>query len=382
MELKIDLLPALSLLGAVQGLFLASVLFFQRRGNRQANRIFAALVFLFSLRLMEVAGYWSTFFLAFPHLAFTTSPFPFLFGVLLYFYAIALSGRIPALRKRDAYHFIPFLAYIARLFRFYIQSGDRKLVLLKRYIYSDSPELSQMFFLTKAAQDVLMLFYIILTLRLLREHGRRVAKAARAEQAKIKWLTRLTVGLGVFVLLDSAHVIELGFFGYEYIKEVYSPLILFSAGVIYMLGYVALKQPEVISGGVHLTGPPRYEKSTLNSNRVDAYASRLVAAMEEEKLYTDSALKLSDLAEKLGIAPHHLSQVLNVKLRKNFFDFVNSYRIDEAKHRLSQPQHNHFTILSIAHEVGFNNKASFNSAFKKHTGMTPSQFRDSSSNGP
>ena len=99
--------------------------------------------------------------------------------------------------------------------------------------------------------------------------------------------------------------------------------------------------------------------------------------MEEDKLFTDSDLNLQLLAQKLAISPYYLSQIINVKLHKNFFDFINRYRIDEAKKILSQPKNDHYTILSIAYEVGFNNKTSFNAAFKKHTSRTPSQFRNS-----
>jgi AraC-like DNA-binding protein len=97
--------------------------------------------------------------------------------------------------------------------------------------------------------------------------------------------------------------------------------------------------------------------------------------METEKPYTDGDLTLQKLARKLLISPHHLSQTLNERLRQNFFDFVNSYRIEEAKRRLVDPAKKHYSILGIAEEVGFNSKSAFNVAFKKHANMTPSEFR-------
>jgi AraC-like DNA-binding protein len=107
---------------------------------------------------------------------------------------------------------------------------------------------------------------------------------------------------------------------------------------------------------------PKYEKSTLTPARASAYVSKLLHLMESERLFARSELKLQDLAHQLDISPHHLSQIINERLGQNFFEFINHYQ--------------QFTILSLALEVGFNNKASFNAAFKKHTGMTPSQFRD------
>jgi AraC-like DNA-binding protein len=74
------------------------------------------------------------------------------------------------------------------------------------------------------------------------------------------------------------------------------------------------------------------------------------------------------------MVPNHLSQVINAELNKSFFDFINEYRIAEAKRRLLDGRFEHYSILAIALEVGFNNKASFNRVFKKHTRMTPSDF--------
>jgi YesN/AraC family two-component response regulator len=99
--------------------------------------------------------------------------------------------------------------------------------------------------------------------------------------------------------------------------------------------------------------------------------------MEQEKCYREEDLSLQDLAEKLSIPSHHLSQVINEKLIKNYSDYVNTYRIEEAMEHLADSWQKRRKILSIAFEVGFNTKATFNYVFKKHTGMTPSQYRKS-----
>ena len=78
----------------------------------------------------------------------------------------------------------------------------------------------------------------------------------------------------------------------------------------------------------------------------------------------------------MSISSHHLSQILNERIRQNFFDFVNSYRIEEAKRKLVEPATKHYSILGIAEEVGFNSKSAFNNAFKKHTNMTPTEFKN------
>ncbi|MBC7910399.1 MAG: helix-turn-helix domain-containing protein, partial [Pyrinomonadaceae bacterium] len=122
----------------------------------------------------------------------------------------------------------------------------------------------------------------------------------------------------------------------------------------------------------------RYEKSTLTQERAERSLSRLREVMLAEKPFTDSELTLPKLAGRMGISAHHLSQIINERLNQNFFDFINAHRIEEAKRRLFDPKKKHLSILGIAEEVGFNSKSTFNAAFKKHTGMTPSEWRKSS----
>ena len=98
--------------------------------------------------------------------------------------------------------------------------------------------------------------------------------------------------------------------------------------------------------------------------------------METEKPFLIPELTLNQLAEKVSIPPRSLSEVINSIFHQNFFDYINSYRIQEAKQLLMNSNDNK-TILYILLEVGFNNKSVFNNAFKKHTGMTPTQWKKS-----
>jgi AraC-like DNA-binding protein len=97
--------------------------------------------------------------------------------------------------------------------------------------------------------------------------------------------------------------------------------------------------------------------------------------MTHEKPYLNPELNLYLLAERLNLLPNHLSQAINSVERKNFFDFVNHYRIQEVKKCLVSNEKEHLTLLGIAFECGFNSKTSFNRTFKKIVGLTPSEFR-------
>ena len=97
--------------------------------------------------------------------------------------------------------------------------------------------------------------------------------------------------------------------------------------------------------------------------------------METQKPYLDGNLTILDLAAATGIPRHHITQVLNERHKRNFFTFINEYRIKEVIEKFGDPKFNNYTILAIAMDAGFNSKTTFNSFFKTQTGQTPSEYR-------
>ena len=117
----------------------------------------------------------------------------------------------------------------------------------------------------------------------------------------------------------------------------------------------------------------KYKKSMLLGIDSETLYYQLLAIMKEEHIYRDSEITLSKFSERLALTPHQLSEFLNKKLNSNFSSFINFYRINEAKELLIRDSDK--TILSICFFTGFNSKSSFNTAFKKHVGQTPNEFR-------
>jgi len=377
MQPSINTWAVLLLFAAAQGLFLALVLFTHQRGNRRANRVLALLVLLFSLRLVETAGYWTKYILEFPQFWLATASFSFLFGTLLYFYARFLTAENHSFRKKGWLHFLPFVLQVGWLASFYRLSSETKLSILQRYLAVENPPpANTLYFVVFLLQICHMLIYTGLALAVIKNHAPTIKGVSLSiEKMSLNWLRNLTIGFGGFVLLTLLYVIWLQL-GFPYSRTVDALVLIAMASQIYLIGYMTLRQPEIFSGALSLKNAPKYEKSTLTPARAETYLHKLRHLMETEKLFTNSDLKLQNLAQKLDLSPHHLSQILNEKLGQNFFDFLNHYRIEEAKKYFIDTEKQRYTILSIALEVGFNNKASFNTAFKKHTGMTPSQFRD------
>jgi len=117
-------------------------------------------------------------------------------------------------------------------------------------------------------------------------------------------------------------------------------------------------------------------KFALDTAAAEEIKIKILYLFEVEKIYRDEDLSLQTLSARLSLPAHHLSWVINETLGFTFSRLVNSYRIDEVKKRLGDPDEAGRTILDIAFEAGFNTKTAFNKVFKQQTGMTPSEFRE------
>ncbi len=116
---------------------------------------------------------------------------------------------------------------------------------------------------------------------------------------------------------------------------------------------------------------------SISEDELNPKINELLKIMLEEKPYLDTELDIGILANQLNIHAHQLSKLINSQINKNFFEFVNNYRIEEFKKLVANPKNKHFSILGLALDAGFNSKATFNRIFKNSTGLTPSQFRES-----
>jgi AraC-like DNA-binding protein len=121
----------------------------------------------------------------------------------------------------------------------------------------------------------------------------------------------------------------------------------------------------------------KYRKSSLTETNKEKILGNIIFELETRQYFLDNLASLSELAKKIGESPHHVSQVMNEKLNKSFFELLASYRIDEAKKILSGDKKGKITVEEISEMVGYNSKTAFNNAFKKLSGKTPSEFRKS-----
>jgi len=287
---------------------------------------------------------------------------------------------------------IPFFLYALYQLPFFLASEEIKL-------QSVSMPLSGHYFKVVVLQTILLLLYVIQSYRILRSHQERIQDIfSDIEKKKLNWLNFFLITFGIIWVAAFIKFI----LGINYAGDFVIPPILLCL-TIYGIGYYALKQPEIfkdIHNEIHpvksngkltilrpvatssgagqtlnVKSAPKYEYSTLTSQELSEYGQKLISYLKKEKPYTNSDLKLQDIAHFFKLPPHQLSQIINMELKCNFYTLINKYRINQAKSQLIDSGKQHLNIIEIAYEVGFNSKSAFNTAFKKNTGLTPTQYK-------
>ena len=387
-----DWLSTIHLLGATQGIFLAVILASKRR-NSVANKILAGVMLAFTLELITTVYHAKGYDEVWPHFIGVTYPLPFLFAPLLYLYARSVSESAASFKKTYLLHLIPVALVVLYMTPFYWQSGAAKLAVLQQPEgHPWTPDLRSI----NHVKFVYSFLYLALIIRLLTRHRERIKNTfSSIEHLNLAWLRNMTIG-GV-TLWGIAFVIYLfGFFGSapdaapDPIEGYDDYVALAMAVFVYAIGYLGLRQPEIFAPPLPRAAvsqdeeraadgaepaKAQYAKSGMDPNRARRHVEALLRLMETEKPYKKSDLTLQELAEALSVSPHNLSELINTQLGKNFYDFVNGYRVEEVQRRLADPSAAHLTMLALGLEAGFNSKSSFNAVFKKHTAMTPSQYR-------
>jgi AraC-like DNA-binding protein len=384
--------------GAGQGVVLA-LLLATRQANQLANRFLAALIFLISAQSVLVAFDTREFFLAFPHLSKVSWLLPFFIVPSLYLFVRKLTSPQPRLQTGDLLHFIPALLIFGALLPYYLKSRAEKVAYLNDFELARQDDFGFIGQITLASY----LFYLLLSLRRLKRYGKKIRDTfSELEKIRLQWLRQF-----IYIVLLLLVIGAIAFYAKKWaipvLTEIYHYHIHYLGVIlmIYWIGYKALSQPGIfVQPRATVADKPvalpvadedtvpsvetaatngggkgrKYEKSVLKESDSQAYIDLLLDYMEAEKPYRQRNITIQDLATQVQIPKHHLSQVINDRLGKNFYDFINQYRVAEAQLLLVDPRYRHLTNLAVAEEAGFNSKATFNAVFKKQTGQTPSEY--------
>ena len=364
-------------LGGLQAILLALILFFRSDANQRGRRLLALL--LLSLGIASCFHSFNnlSFYLEFPHLIRLNWGLPLIFGPLLYLYVRQLTVPEARLNKSDIQFFTPYFLNILLLLPFFLQNGESKIQILDYFtaIITRGTDIYQTYYyLLQVAIAYWGWHYTIKCFPLLTEYQNRLlASFSEIEKRQLAWLKTIIYGfLGLFALfvLVLWLTIKNTYPDFDYAQYFYVG----SFGLVYWMTFKAVNLQTTTSSAPPQPATPKMPaKSTAPQDK--ALAEQLLQHMEAEKPYLNSELTAVQLADSLHITRHQLSQVLNEQVGKNFYDFINSYRVAAFKAHLTDPAFQSFSLLGMALEAGFKSKSSFNSVFKKLTGMTPSQYK-------
>lgn len=321
--------------------------------------------------------------------------FPFLYSPILLLYVLSVAAKKKLKLKWHIWHFLPFIYFsIITLVFFYNNDGSYILEVYDGYLHKSKnlPYYLTYWQLMAASGGI----YTLLSLWLLQKHQKNIKhEFSYYERINLNWLRYwiicsmicfcvifILVTVGSFNLMQASdsfklisvtltiNLVVISFFGFK------------QTSIFIEADYEIVQQEKKVVETVqlHRNEPDafekKYEKSGLTKEQAEEYKKTILSFMNDKKPYLENKLSLKQLASDLNISTNHLSQVINQQLKLSFFDFVNQYRVEEIKLKLSDDKYKHLTILALAYDCGFNSKSSFNSTFKKITGKTPSEFKN------
>ncbi len=344
------------------------------------DRVMGLYLVLQSLMLLEYVLFWSNLIHSMPWMIDVTYTFPLLYGPLLYiFFDDAFGNEKPLVKYWP--HFLAFAAVLVLKAPFYFSDADTKLNHVLDVPFAHILSYYSWFKIAHMLTYCVVLFVMI-------------SKRSGVGHMRL-WARMISSLFLLFTLLTLIYEVSAASGFYTLSGDYFVSLA--SVASIALVGWsarsygqvtsgmnlsAALKSPEsrtmehLLIERRQLEGlPEKYNKSKMPESLATKLSHDLEKLMNDERLYRENDLKLETLAERLGTTRHFVSQVINQTHKMHFFDYVNMKRIQEAKDLLRSSTRKELNVIEIAYRVGFNNKGTFNSVFKKVTGMTPTEFR-------
>lgn len=375
-------------LGILQGMLLAALIFLYPRGDKSVNLFLACFILAVSSvmslpMIVHFVGWQNSFFV---------QSLPLLPGPFLYLYIRSFKETIT---WRKAWpHFILFFVWLIPTY-FNLAKYSK--------LYPDAPMVpinvlgSPTTILLVMGRPVLQVVYYFLARKELIAYQRSIRQLfSETSRIDLNWARFLVNG---FLVLVGVFFVA---FPLMFVFPNHISLILLinmsvGAPYIYMATWLGIKQytvwqvqPGVNKETAEVTIQQAVEiesnntngkkikpaKTAQNDDRMEVLVKKIIVLMEEEKLYQEAELTLQQVAGKLQVPAYQVSQALNEGMMKSFYEVVNNYRVEDAKRLLVDEKSSNHTILSIGFEAGFNSKTTFNTVFKKFTGLTPTEFRE------
>ena len=337
-----------------------------RKINVIANRYLGLFIVTLGVAMLEIPLFYQNFHLKHPNAYELIGLIRFLTAPLLYISILYFTSLLKKFDKKILWHFLPFSIFLAFRFPFFITGKNIE------FSYSVG---RVVFFILQTALPVQTIIYWCLSFSKLQKHIKNIRQFSSAtEQTDLSWLKYFLLIL-VLIIIAWFNLI---FFDFKNIIQ-FTPLLYLLC--VFFLAYFSLQQKEIfdfnISDLQELSAIKEYKKGNpkrVSEKRLNELDKKLQVLMNFEKVYLENDLSLPKLAKSIEASCNETSFVINELYGDNFYNFINKYRIEEAKTVLLSEKYNQLNILGIAYESGFNSKTTFNTTFKKYVGLSPREF--------
>lgn len=365
-------------LGAFQA-FIFSLLLITKKEKKTADKFLAGFFFVICLYLLNNFSVAYEFWKIFPNTIIIITLVSLTYGPLLYFYVTSLLGKKVS-KNQLLYHSIPIVITFLIILPFVFKDNSEKLPYFTDKFINLPVNVAIGTFLQFLSAPV----YFVWIISILNLHKSTLKNThSSIDKISLSWMRKLLYGVVTIWLVDCLFVLAINFTNYD-IHYGTSFIIKFTfIAFIILIGFYGIRQGNIFSSIQSNSIEPNKEETKVNKriipeDKTKEYTETLHRFMKKEKVYLNNEIRIQDLANELNIPVHTLSHVINTNLNQNFYDFINSHRINEVKTRLHDEKYSHYTIVAIAFDCGFNSKATFNRLFKQYTGLTPTQYKNES----
>ncbi|PQB06083.1 AraC family transcriptional regulator [Aureitalea marina] len=303
----------------------------------------------------------------------------FLIGPVFFFHTKTRLNSDFKFSRKDLLHFVPAIAYLIYTLIVFVVD---KLILDEYYFYADQRD-KDLAFWYQMAGLISMLFYLYLSLKYYSDYRKlSLAQVSFADEIAHKWIKHFAIAFGLILILRVLFFIlnpEWGQFGSKYWYYLcFSILLMYISIAGYSSTLKSALNPKFKPGVKFSTSDSRSISEPITSSieevALDQWKDRITALFDQEEVFRNPNLTLTDVADKLNTNRNVVSKAINQEFKLNFNDYVNQKRAEAVIDQLKKGQHHRSTFLGLALDCGFNSKTTFNRAFKKYTGITPKQY--------
>ncbi|MGW9684830.1 helix-turn-helix domain-containing protein [Flagellimonas sp. 2504JD1-5] len=364
MQLNISIVQLITICSVVNG-FVFAFLLLEKKENRFANRFLSLTLICMCLTFtpyMLDPSIWNKY----RWLAWMPFSFTYWIGPAFYFYVRTLTNPSFRFTKTHLWHFSPLILNYLHSIYHTIYSGNH-------HPYHWFHFVAELF---ESAAIISILIYMVLSFKLVKKYQQQLLnKVSNITRIDLEWIKKTIVVIVVsFVLIFIFLCVSSGISGMVFFHqwdEYRAAILLLYACMLYWISIHGYRQAQTIK-----ISKPKDLAVNLPDKESKDIIDKLNNAMQGEKLFRNPELNLTGLSKAIGISERSISEALNGHLNKNFYQFVNEYRIKDVQEKLMDPNNSHLKILSLAFDAGFNSKATFNRLFKGYTGLTPKEFKN------